>query len=86
MIAGLGDGAFGIVDDDLVWHSAEELKRPAMTSQPSRHFLVGDELGVAFEHIKSLDLGKFSAFRNQLEKGRKFFVSQFLVDGLTRKF
>jgi len=41
VVAGLGDGALGIVDDDPGRDTAEELECPAMTAKPGLDLLVG---------------------------------------------
>ena len=46
VVAGLGDGALGIVDDDPGWDAAEKLERPAMTAKPGLDLLVAYDLRV----------------------------------------
>ena len=64
--AGLGDRAFGVVDDELGGDSVEPLEGPAVTGQPGLHLLIGDNLGIhmpaeAKGHYKNPGLDHFSA-------------------------
>ena len=45
-VAGLGDRALGVVDDDPLGHRAEPLEGAPVATQPGRHRLVPDELDV----------------------------------------
>jgi len=46
MVAGLGDGALGVIDDDARRDAAEELEGAAVTAKPGLDLLVPDHLGV----------------------------------------
>ena len=46
MVAGLGDGALGVVDDDARRDAAEELEGAAVAAKPGLDLLVPDHLGV----------------------------------------
>ena len=46
VVASAGDRALGIVDGQAPRHAVEPLERPAVTSEPGRDLLVGDDLGV----------------------------------------
>ena len=46
MVAGLGDGALGVVDDNPRRDAAEELEGPAVAAKPGLDLLVPDHLGV----------------------------------------
>ena len=46
VVAGAGDRALGVIDRNFFGHAVEPLEGAAMTSQPSLHLLVADDLGV----------------------------------------